>query len=238
MKAFLLAAGLGTRLRPLTNDVPKCLIPIHERALIDWWYDAMQRAAVSEVLINLHHLPEKVVAHIGRLDTDIKTTFFWEETLLGSAGTLKANAGFVKGEENFFIIYGDNLTSLSLSAFKKFHDSQPHDVSMALFHSTRPENCGIAALDEKNTIIDFIEKPEQPKSDLANAGIYIATPAVIEEIPADKLPCDIGFDLLPLFVNRMSGWTINDYLVDIGTHENLENARRDWPGVIKSLFSN
>ncbi len=234
MKAFLLAAGLGTRLQPLTDHIPKCLVTINGRPLIDWWYDAMKRGGVHEVLVNLHHLPELVVEHISRLNTDIKTVFFKEENLLGSAGTLLANADFVKEEKNFFIIYGDNLTSLSLPDFKNFHEAQNHPLSMALFRSSRPEHCGIAEMNNTDTIIDFVEKPQQPRSNLANAGIYIASPAVIENIP-DKLPCDIGFDLLPLLVNRMSGWITNDYLIDIGTHENLEKARKEWPEVISQM---
>lgn len=229
MKAFLLVAGLGTRLRPITDETPKCLVEIGGRALIDWWYDAMELAGVSEVLINLHHLPEKVRQHVNSRSTPVQTNFFLEETLLGSAGTLRANADFVKGEKSFFIIYGDNLTNLSLTAFQEFHNRQHQPLSMALFRSTKPENCGIAELDSENIVIDFIEKPKQPISDLANAGIYIATPAVIDAIPGNKLPCDIGFDLLPLFVNKMSGWIMDDYLIDIGTHENLEKARREWP---------
>jgi mannose-1-phosphate guanylyltransferase len=105
MKAFLLTAGLGTRLLPLTQTTPKCLIDIAGRPLIDWWFDAMEKAEVTEVLINLHHLPEQVQAHVNALNTPIKVHFYFEETLLGSAGTLKKNYDFVKKEDCFFIIY-------------------------------------------------------------------------------------------------------------------------------------
>lgn len=228
MKAFLLTAGLGTRLLPLTQTTPKCLIDIAGRPLIDWWFDAMEKAEVTEVLINLHHLPDQVRAHVNAINTPIKVTFYFEATLLGSAGTLKINADFIKNEDCFYIIYADNLTSIHLKDLYQFHKSQQHPFTMALFVSDTPSHCGIAALDDKGTVVDFVEKPASPKSNLANAGIYIASPSVIALIP-EKNPADIGFDLLPQLVNKMSGWKTNSYLIDIGTPENLAKARAAWP---------
>lgn len=229
MKAFLLTAGLGTRLLPLTQTTPKCLIDIAGRPLIDWWFDAMEKAEVTEVLINLHHLPDQVRTHVNALNTPIKVHFYFEENLLGSAGTLKKNYDFVKKEDCFFIIYADNLTSIRLSELYQFHQSQSHPFTMALFESNQPASCGIAALNENGTIIDFVEKPAAPKSNLANAGIYIASPSVLDLIADNKIPADIGFDLLPLLVNKMSGWKTDSYLIDIGTHANLAKARAEWP---------
>ena len=233
MKAFLLTAGLGTRLQPITFHTPKCLVPIGDQPLINWWYQSMESAGITEVLVNLHHLPESVRLHINGLTTPIKTHFFFEETLLGSAGTLRANADFVKGEAAFFIIYADNLTNLKLADLKKFHDQQSHPLTMALFHSSRPENCGIAELDKNDTISGFEEKPVKPLSNLANAGIYIASQSFMDKIPKHKVPCDIGFDVLPLFINKMSGWKTEDFIIDIGTHVNLEKARKEWPMIMK-----
>ena len=230
MKAFLLTAGLGTRLHPITLHTPKCLVDIAGRPLIDWWFDSMELGGVTEVLINLHHLPDQVTEHIQQLETPVKVTFFYEEVLLGSAGTLRANRDFVKDEKAFFIIYGDNLTSLKLAELYQYHIEHPHPLTMALFRTSRPKSCGIATLDENGTVISFIEKPEAPTSDLANAGIYVATAAIFDKIPADKTPCDIGFDLLPALTGNMGGWETRDYLIDIGTMENLEKARKDWKG--------
>ncbi len=229
MKAVLLTAGLGTRLLPITETTPKCLIDIAGRPLIDWWFDAIEKAGVTEVLINLHHLPDQVRIHVNTLNTTIKVHFYFEENLLGSAGTLKKNFDFVKNEDCFFIIYADNLTSINLNDLLQFHKSQSHLFTMALFETNTPSSCGIATLIENGTVIDFIEKPKEPKSNLANAGIYVASPSVIELIPENKLPVDIGFDLLPLLVNKMSGWKTNSYLIDIGTHDNLAKARNEWP---------
>jgi mannose-1-phosphate guanylyltransferase len=232
MKAFLLTAGLGTRLYPITHTLPKCLVPIADKPLINWWFESMQKAGVTEVLINLHHLPDMVMAHVNALDTPIKVEFSYEPVLLGSAGTLVANKSFVANETSFFIFYGDNLTNTSLSNLYNFHVRQPHAFTMALFETNNPSGCGIVSLNSDATISSFEEKPANPISNVANAGLYVASPAVIDLIDAAKTPADIGFDLLPLLVDKMSGYKINDYLIDIGTHKNLEKARQDWPLLI------
>jgi len=229
MKAFLLTAGLGTRLLPITNTIPKCLIEIGGKPLIHWWFDAMGQAGITEVLINLHHFPEQVKDYVQTIDTSIQVHYFMEKTLLGSAGTLLANYDFVKNEKSFFIIYSDNLSSIKLKDLFDFHSNQKHLFSMALFTTSHPTACGIAVLDAQKTIVDFVEKPINPISNLANAGIYIAHPSVIKLIPTSKTPADISFDLLPLLINQMSGWENDDYLIDIGTHVNLAKARAEWP---------
>ena len=232
MKAFLLTAGLGTRLHPITHTIPKCLVPIAGKPLINWWFESMQKAGITEVLINLHHLPDMVMAHVNNLDTTIKVEFVYEPVLLGSAGTLVTNKSFVANETSFFIFYGDNLTNTSLSNLYNFHVLQPHDFTMALFETNNPTGCGIVSLNSAATITSFEEKPANPTSNLANAGLYVASPAVIDLIDSSKTPADIGFDLLSLLVGKMSGYKINDYLIDIGTHKNLEKARQDWPLLI------
>ena len=229
MKAFLLTAGLGTRLHPITHTLPKCLVPIAGKPLIDWWFLSMQKAGVTEVLINLHHLPDMVMAHVNALDTHIKVEFSYEPVLLGSAGTLRANKSFVADQKAFFIIYADNLTNTSLSGLYDFHTSQPHNFTMALFETNNPSGCGIVSLNSDATITSFVEKPSNPISNLANAGLYVASPEIISLIEPAKTPADIGFDVLPLLVHKMSGYKINDYLIDIGTHQNLEKARQEFP---------
>jgi mannose-1-phosphate guanylyltransferase len=227
MKAFLLAAGLGTRLRPLTDSIPKCLVPICGKPLLGWWIELFKKHGIDEVLINLHHFPEKVKNYLGSYSKGIKFHYFYEETLLGSAGTLRENKNFVKNEKEFYILYADNLTNVNLSAFLKFHRSHSNFFSMGLFKSQNPSACGIALVNDEGVIIDFEEKPKKPKSNLASGGVFLSTPKVLDLIPQKEIT-DIGFDLIPQLVNRMYGWLIDDYLIDIGTHENLRNAEIKW----------
>jgi mannose-1-phosphate guanylyltransferase len=231
MKAFLLAAGLGTRLRPLTDDLPKCLVPVAGKPLLAWWIELMESSGIDEVLINLHYLPEKVESFLKEQDTKIRFRIFYEEKLLGSAGTIRLNRDFICREREFFIIYADNLTNYKLNDFLAFHRRQKSFFSMALFHSENPQACGIAEMDDQKTIISFEEKPQQPKTNLANAGLYISGPSVLDMIP-DRETADIGFDLLPLLSGKMKGWVSDDYLIDIGTLENLQKAGEEWPKII------
>jgi mannose-1-phosphate guanylyltransferase len=228
VKAFLLAAGNGTRLRPVTNNIPKCLVPINNKPLLFWWVELFEKHGVNEVLINLHHFPGQVIDFIDGLETKIKFHFFTEEKLLGSGSTLRLNKKFAENQSEVLIAYADNLTNYNLTRFREFHIMNNKIFSMALFNSDNPSACGIAKLDNDNTIIEFEEKPKIPKSNLANAGLYFAKPEVFDLIP-DIEQADIGFHLLPRLVNRMAGWKNDDYLMDIGTIENLRKAEIEWP---------
>lgn len=228
MKAFLLAAGLGTRLRPLTNETPKCLIPINGKPLLVYWIELMESHGIDEVLINLHYLPEKVKTFIeNHASTSLTFKLFEEPQLLGSAGTLRENKAFVKGEDDFFIFYADNLTNMNLSELLNFHRQKQHNFTMALNRVEHPSICGIAAMNSDNTIVSFVEKPQFPTSNLANTGVYIAKPEILDLIPS-KTPVDIGFDLLPQLVGKMAGWETTNFLIDIGTFDNLHKAEKEW----------
>lgn len=228
MKAFLLAAGLGTRLRPLTNYIPKCLVPIDDKPLLGHWMDLMEKHGITEVLINVHHFGDKVKAFIKKQKSHaIHFEMYEEIELLGSGGTLRENKDFVKGEEDFFILYADNLTNINLTAFKTYHQLKKQPFTMALNRVEQPHRCGIAALNEQGMITSFVEKPLNPLSNLANAGIYMAKPDILDMIPIKK-NTDIGYDLLPRLIGKMAGWEMTDYLMDVGTIENLNRAEREW----------
>ena len=231
MKAFLLAAGLGTRLRPLTETTPKCLVPIKGKPLMEWWLALFAKHGVTEVLVNTHYLADAVRGFIGAWNSGGASPVvkeFYEVTLLGSGGTVAANRDFVGDDEDFLICYADNLTDVDLTAFQKFHRTHDGILSMALFNTNRPRECGIAALDESGRIVEFVEKPARPKSNLANAGLYIARKRIFDYLPQDRVPLDFGKDVLPQLIGKMYGWQTEGYLLDIGTIENYEKANREW----------
>ena len=227
-KAVLLAGGLGTRLRPLTDNVPKCLVPIAGRPLLDYWFSALQAAGIHDVLINTHHLRSQVTEFIQhKNEQSWSVTESWEPELLGSAGTIRANRDWCQDAEHCLIIYADNLSTVELSPFLTFHESHSDPFSMMLFRTENPTACGIATLDTNNCITDFVEKPSQPTSNLANGGLYAVTANAWREI-ADMNAFDLGFDVLPSFIGRMRGWEFNGFHLDIGTHANLERANREF----------
>jgi len=229
-KVLLLAAGLGTRLRPLTHKLPKCLIPIAGRPLLDYWFDRLADAGLHDVLVNNHHLPDLVRRYIAEKNAGgtFRVTEAYEPELLGSAGTVHANRAYADDADCLVIVYADNLSTLDLAAVLGFHADHGDPFTMVLFHTPYPTKCGIAQLDAAGRVVEFVEKPEFPKSDLANAGVYVVSADAFREI-ADMDAFDVGFDVLPAFVGRMRGWVWNGYHRDIGTIESLEQAQRDAP---------
>ncbi len=235
MKAFLLAAGLGKRLRPLTRLRPKCLVPVAGRPLLYYWLSLCQRYGVDEVLINLHHHADLVTqyihdecAHTVEIG-DLRIRLFPEEQLMGSGGTLAANIDFVRREKEFLVLYADNLTNVDLGALIRFHRTHDGLVTMGLFHTTVPRQCGIVELDETGRVRAFEEKPDQPRSDLANAGVLVMDPGIFSLFPRKKR-FDLGGDVMPRVVDRMYGKVIKEYLQDIGTLEKYLDALRNWRG--------
>ncbi len=229
MKAFLLAAGLGTRLRPITDSTPKCMLTIGDRPLLDIWLDALAKAGVDEVLVNLHHLADVVRAHLATRDGPPAVRMVEERELLGSAGTLLANRGFVDGEEMFLAINADNLTDFDLGVLIDGHRDGGAIATLSLFRAPRPSECGIVDV-EDGRVVGFVEKPADPPGDLANAGMYAFHPSVLDEI-AEPLPRDIGYDLLPRLAGRARAATLDGcYFLDIGTPAALARARDEWQG--------
>ena len=225
-RVLLLAGGLGTRLRPLTDRLPKPLIPIAGRPLLDYWLDRFRAAGLEEIRINNHHLPELIREYIEEVNRggEFRITEAYEPELLGSAGTVTANRDLADGASAVVIVYADNLSDVDLGALIDYHRGHGDALTMMLFRTDYPEKCGIASMDAEGRVLRFEEKPKQPESDLANAGVYVATPGAYREM-ADIGGFDIGFDVLPRFVGRMRGWVWNGYHRDIGTMVSLEAAR-------------
>ena len=228
MKAFLLAAGLGTRLRPVTDSLPKCMVSINDHPLLDIWLDEFERAGVDEVLINLHYLPDVVVAHLANRVRGPAVRTVFEPELLGSAGTLAANRQWVQNEEMFLACYADNLTSFELRTLIQAHGERQPLATLTAFHSDQPSTGGVLELAVDGLVTGFSEKPAQPVSDLVNAGMYAFHPAILDEI-GSPLPQDIGCHLLPKLVGRAFAVPVECYFRDIGTLEAYQRVREEWP---------
>jgi mannose-1-phosphate guanylyltransferase len=229
VKAFLLAAGHGTRLRPLTNTIPKCLVPIRGVPMLNIWLEVCRRSAISEVLVNLHAHAEAVWAALSEHPSRLKVRISEEPVLLGSAGTLLANREWVASEPSFWIFYADVLTNEDLTAMLRAHESRRPVATIGLYKAKDPSRCGVVAFDDQLLVREFVEKPANPKSNWAFSGVMIGTPDLIDAIPP-RTPLDLGFDVLPRLQGRMLAYPMTNYLLDIGTMENYETAQTTWPG--------
>jgi len=230
MKAFLLAAGIGSRLRPLTDSTPKCMLEIGDRPMLDLWLERLHACGVDEVLVNLHHLPDVVHDHLAARPAPVTVRTSYEPELLGSAGTLLAHREWIDDEEMFIVCNADNLTDFDLRRLVEFHREADAVASLALFNAEQPSACGIVELDADGRVIGFTEKPARPLGDLANAGMYVFHPSVLDLIDTPP-PADIGYHLLPRLVGRARGLRVGGYFLDIGTPDAYRRAREEWGDV-------
>jgi mannose-1-phosphate guanylyltransferase len=225
VKAFVLAAGLGTRMGAITQTTPKCLLPVAGKPLLGRWFDLLARAGVTHALVNTHHLAEPVRAYVTSSTLPLEVSFAHEPVLLGSAGTLRENRAFAQGEERFLVVYADNASTVDLAALVCAHRAGTAGT-LGLFRVPDPQTRGIVELDAAGTVLGFTEKPAQPKSNLAWAGLLVGTPELLSVIP-ERTPCDLGHDVLPRLVGRMRGLEIEGYHRDVGTPESYRQACSD-----------
>ncbi len=233
MKAIILAAGEGTRLRPLTNERPKPMLPVGGVPLLEHLIRLLARPGVQEIAINLHHRPEAVTSYFGNgVPWGVRLTYSYEERILGTAGAVRRLQHFL--DQSFFVLYGDVLTDLDLTALAAFHRARRAALTMALYRVPRPWECGIVEMDDDGRIRRFVEKPPRDHmfGDLANAGIYVMEPYLATNIPPDTF-FDFGHDLFPKLLAQgtpIYGYPIGDdvYLLDIGGLDRYEQAQRDW----------
>lgn len=230
MKGMILAAGMGTRLRPLTDNLPKIMLPIAGRPLIDYIVRLFREHGIEDIAINLHHKPETVREHLGDGQRfGVHVTYSFEEKLLGTAGALGKLRNFFT--ETFVAINGDMLSSIDISAQVDFHRSRRATATIALFEVADPTTRGVVELDGDRRIRRFVEKPPADRvfSNLVNAGVYVIEPEVLNYIPDNTL-ADLGTDTFPLLLQagkRLFGYPSRDYLLDIGTLASYKQAEED-----------
>lgn len=230
MKALLLAAGLGTRLGPLTDTIPKCLVPIRGRPLLDIWLDHLRRAGIDSVLVNTHHLAQDVARYVRRSDYRDYVTLVHEPALLGTGGTLLANRDFFDAEP-VLVAHADNLCVCDLRAFVQAHRNRPAPAVMTMmtFLTETPESCGIVQLDGQGLVIEFEEKPVHPRGNLANGAVYVLEPVVVDFLATLAVrTIDFSIDVVPHFVERIFAWHNAGIHRDIGTQQSLQAAQLEW----------
>ncbi len=230
MKAMVLAAGEGTRLRPLTGALPKPILPLANRPLLEHTLELLARHGVSEVVINLFHRPDPIRNRLGDGEKlGLRIHYSVEESLLGTAGAVKKVASFF--DETFLVLYGDNLVIADLDALVGFHRERGGMATIALFQAGNPSACGIVEIDENARVRRFVEKPppEQVTTNTANAGVYVLEPEALQYIPGPVF-YDFGGQVFPEMLaagEKLYARLLGGYLRDIGTVEGYLAAHRD-----------
>jgi NDP-sugar pyrophosphorylase family protein len=230
MKAMLLAAGKSTRLRPYTDRIPKPMIEIGGKPLLEHNLDLLRRHGITEAVINLHHMPEVVTGYFGdgsRLGMGL--TYSYEPELLGTAGAVKEMEVKFR-DAPFCVLYADNLTGCDITGMVAFHQAKGGIGTISVYECEDPTVSGIFGLDANRRVVRFVEKPppELVFSNLANGGVYIFEPEVLDYIPAGRAS-DFGLDVFPDLLRKGLGlyaWPIQP-IVKIDTVSIYESVQAD-----------
>lgn len=205
---MLLAAGEGTRLRPLTEKLPKPMILIAGKPILQHNVELLARHGIREIAINLHHCADEVTSHFGDGSRfGVSITYSYEPELLGTAGAVKKFESFFQdipstlplvAGQAFLVVYGDNWIECDLARLIAFHQARAGIATLALHYREDVRHSGVVALDGSDRVLQFVEKPraDQIPSHWVNAGILVLEPKVLDHIPA-SVPSDFGKDVLP-----------------------------------------
>ena len=231
-KALLLAAGMGSRLRPITDKIPKCLVKVGNEPMLKRWINDIRETACTEVLINTHYLSSKVREYLeSEIIEGVNIEITEENVLLGTAGTLINNQKYF-GDSGIIFIHADNATDRVLNKMMKRHINRPKNciMTMLTFETNMPEKCGIVEIDEEGVVVNFHEKISNPPGNLANGAVYIIEPEFFEIIKAyDKEVFDFSLDVIPNLLGKICTWKTSDPYIDIGTPNQLDKALKIWP---------
>ncbi len=225
MKAMVLAAGLGTRLRPLTYEITKPMVPVLDRPVMEHIVDLLERHGFDSVIANLHYFPDSIRDYFGdRLEYRV------EEELLGTAGGVRACADFF-GDEPFVVISGDALTDIDLSALASRHRESGGIATLAVKQVADTREYGVVLHDGDGRITGFQEKPapEEALSDLGNCGIYVFSPEIFDYFPATPF-VDWAKDVFPVLLENDVPFHIHEvgeYWNDVGSLSELRQGTFD-----------
>ena len=231
MKALLLAAGRGVRLKPVSDKLPKCLMPVRGIPLIEYWLASLRHAGINSVLINLHYKADMVRRYLEQRPGDMDITMVYEPELLNTGGTLLANKEYF-GDERVMLIHADNLCLVDLNQFIESHEQRPPQaaITMMTYVTDTPASCGIVLTDERGLVREFHEKVQHPPGNTANAAVYILEPEVIGYLVSlGKVKIDFSRDIIPPYIGCIYSFLNNVYHRDIGTMESLEKAQHFKP---------
>jgi mannose-1-phosphate guanylyltransferase len=223
MRAILLAAGLGTRLRPFTETTPKCLIEIGGKPLVISWLEKLTDSGIREILINTHYLSGQVEGYLRNSVFAKALTFAYEPELLGTAGTLIKNTDFID-DQDCLLIHADNYMTSSLGPLLDAHSNRPVYclMTMLTFRTDNPKSCGIVEIDERSVVQRFYEKVDSYHGTLANGAVYALSNELIRTLVNEK---DFSKDVIPSQLGKIFSIETNGYFDDIGTPDSLRKAQ-------------
>ena len=229
LRALLLAAGFGTRLKPITNNIPKCLVEISGKPLLGRWIKQLEVLGCDSILLNTHYLSNLVLNYLNSLPKNrSKIKISHEQELKGTAGTLFDNIDFFDGYTGIFL-HADNVSNFDLRDLLKAHQNRPSQciLTMLTFNSDNPQTAGIIEKDSNDILVAFHEKVQNPPNNCANAAIYVFDEEFIEWIKQlNFTPYDFSIDIVPLLLGKIFTFHTDEVYLDIGTPSSLQFAQK------------
>jgi mannose-1-phosphate guanylyltransferase / phosphomannomutase len=230
MKAVVMAGGAGSRLRPLTLNRPKPMVPMVNKPVIGHILDLLKQHGITDVVITLQYMPESIQDYFGDGSSlGMNIEYSVEEVPLGTAGSVKLAQQFL--DETFIVISGDAITDIDLSAVIDFHREKEALATLTLYRVPNPLEYGVVIIDEEGRIQQFMEKPSWGEviSDTVNTGIYVLEPALLDYFEPDK-PFDFSSDLFPILLEKgdpLYGYVAGGYWCDVGSLSEYVRASSD-----------
>jgi NDP-sugar pyrophosphorylase family protein len=227
-QAMILAAGKATRLYPLTYDLPKVLLPVGGKPLLQHIIDWLGSHGICEIAINLHYLGEQIKEYA--LDQDCQQfAFSQEDEIMGTAGGVKKMGNFFR--DTFVVVYGDVYTNFDLSRMIAFHRKKKALATLAVYRAESASGVGVVETEDTGRITHFIEKPEPGAipNPLVNGGVYIMEKEVLAAIPSG-VACDFAYDIFPALLTSVRGLYAymlepDEFIIDIGTLSGYHYAK-------------
>ncbi|MGH3089682.1 MAG: sugar phosphate nucleotidyltransferase [Rubrobacteraceae bacterium] len=232
MQAVILVGGLGTRLRPVTYDIPKALVPIRNKPFMGYTIDFLRDAGIEGAILSLGYLPDQIQEYVGRRDDlgGFTVDYAVEEKPLGTAGGIKNAERFLRGDGPVVVLNGDVLTGMNLRSAIERHEASEALATISLTSVEDPTAYGLVEVDHDMMVRRFIEKPslDEVTTNLINAGVYVLEREVLEMIPAGR-EVSIEREVFPRLQsrNRLYAHVSSSYWRDIGTPRSYLAASQD-----------
>ncbi len=231
MKAVIIAGGLGTRLRPLTYNLPKPVVPLVNIPMVMHQISLLARHGIRDIILNLHYLPESIKTILSKeRELGVNLEFSIEENPLGTCGAVK-NAEEFFNDEPLLVFNGDTISDINLTELIEFHKKNKAKTTITLVKVPDPTPYGLVVTDESGRIKEFIEKPTYQKGGVntINAGVYVIDPSVWKKVPT-KQNYSFEKQLFPDFIKSKEpfyAFVSDGYWIDIGTPEKYKLAQKD-----------
>lgn len=230
MKAVIMAGGMGTRLRPITCNIPKPMVPLIHKPVMEYSIELLRKYGITQIAVTVHYLPEVIKEYfIDGEKYGVQLYYFDEITPLGTAGSIKNAEKFL--DERFIVISGDGLTDFDLRKGVQFHEEKQALATIFMKEVDSPENFGVIKTNRNGEVVRFYEKPNKKKlfSNMVNTGIYVLEPEIFHYLPKD-IPIDFSKNVFPKLLREkkpLYGFHAEGYWSDVGCLSSYRQTQFD-----------